>query len=86
MIRALIAGQEDPDELAELARRRWRQELPALRTALRGQVTEHHRFMLRMHNFLKANQEFQKKGPKQFWHFAPGSAGDPAQGSHASGA
>jgi transposase len=48
MIRALIAGQEDPDELAELARRRLRQKLPALRTALRGQVTEHHRFMLRM--------------------------------------
>jgi transposase len=48
MIRALIAGQEDPDELAELARRRLRRKLPALRTALRGQVTEHHRFMLRM--------------------------------------
>jgi transposase len=48
MIRALIAGQEDPDELAELARQRLRRKLPALRTALRGQVTEHHRFMLRM--------------------------------------
>ena len=48
MIRGLIAGQEDPDALAELARRRLRQKLPALRTALRGQVTEHHRFMLRM--------------------------------------
>ena len=48
MIRALIAGQEDPEELAELARQRLRQKLPALRTALRGQVTEHHRFLLRM--------------------------------------
>lgn len=48
MIRALIAGQEDPDELAELARQRLRRKLPALRTALQGQVTEHHRFMLRM--------------------------------------
>jgi transposase len=48
MIRALIAGQEDPDELAELARQRLRRKLPALRTALQGQITEHHRFMLRM--------------------------------------
>jgi transposase len=48
MIRALIAGQEDPEELAELARQRLRRKLPALRTALRGQVTEHHRFLLRM--------------------------------------
>ena len=48
MIRALIAGQEDPDELAELARQRLRRKLPVLRTALRGQVTEHHRFLLRM--------------------------------------
>ena len=48
MIRALIAGQEDPEELAELARQRLRRKLPALRTALRGQVTEHHRFLLGM--------------------------------------
>jgi transposase len=48
MIRALIAGQEDPDALAELARQRLRQKLPALRTALRGRVTEHHRFLLRL--------------------------------------
>ncbi len=48
MIRALIAGEADPGELAELARRRLRRKMPALRTALRGQVTEHHRFMLRM--------------------------------------
>ena len=48
MIRALIAGQEDPDALAELARKRLRQKLPALRTALQGTVTEHHRFLLRL--------------------------------------
>jgi hypothetical protein len=31
-------------------------------------------FMLRFHDFLKANDEFQEKGPKRFWSFAPGSA------------
>ena len=31
-------------------------------------------FMLRFHDFLKANDEFQEKGPKRFWTFAPGSA------------
>ena len=46
MIRALIAGQEDPEELAELARRRLRRKLPELRAALRGRVSEHHRFLL----------------------------------------
>jgi transposase len=47
MIQALIAGQEDPAELAELARRKLRSKLPQLREALRGHLTEHHRFMLR---------------------------------------
>ena len=46
MIRALIAGQEDPEQLAELARRRLRRKLPELRAALRGRVSEHHRFLL----------------------------------------
>jgi transposase len=48
MIRALIAGLEDPADLAELARKRLRRKLPALQAALRGQVTEHHRFLLRL--------------------------------------
>jgi transposase len=47
MIRALIAGQEDPEELAELARRRLRRKLPELRAALRGRASEPHRFLLR---------------------------------------
>ena len=46
MIAALIGGQEDPNQLAELARRRLRNKLPQLREALRGHLTEHHRFML----------------------------------------
>ena len=46
MIRALIAGQDDPNALAELARRRLRAKLPQLREALRGRLSDHHRFML----------------------------------------
>jgi transposase len=46
MIRALIAGQESPEALAELARQRLRRKLPALRSALQGKVTEHHRLQL----------------------------------------
>lgn len=46
MIQALIAGQDDSRQLAELARRRLRRKLPQLTEALRGHVTEHHRFML----------------------------------------
>ena len=30
-------------------------------------------FMLRMHNFLKENEEFQKNSPKDYWEFPPGS-------------
>lgn len=29
-------------------------------------------FMLRFHDYLKANELFQEKGPKRFWAFAPG--------------
>jgi hypothetical protein len=31
-------------------------------------------FMLRFHDYLKACEEFQEKGPKRFWKFVPGSA------------
>lgn len=49
MIRALIAGEQDPQALADLARRRLRQKLPQLAAALEGQVDEHHRFLLQMY-------------------------------------
>jgi transposase len=47
MIQALIAGVEDADHLAQLAKRRLRAKIPALKQALHGRVTEHHRFLLR---------------------------------------
>jgi transposase len=46
MIRALIAGTTDPTVLAELARGRLRQKLPALRQALVGRFRAHHTFLL----------------------------------------
>jgi transposase len=49
MLEALIAGETDPAKLAELARKRLREKIPALRQALQGRVTDHHRFLLRMH-------------------------------------
>jgi transposase len=48
MLRALIAGQADPQVLAELALGRLRKQLARLRPALTGRVTEHHRFLLRL--------------------------------------
>jgi transposase len=49
MLQALIAGETDPEKLADLARRRLREKIPVLQLALEGRVTPHHRFLLRMH-------------------------------------
>jgi transposase len=48
MLEALIAGREDPVQLADLAQRQLRGKIPELEKALQGHVTEHHRFMLRL--------------------------------------
>ena len=49
MIDALLDGEDDPKKLAELAKGRLRAQIPKLRLALEGQVTAHHKFMLRLH-------------------------------------
>jgi transposase len=49
MLRAMIAGVDSGEALANLARGRLRNQLAPLRKALTGQVTEHHRFLLRLH-------------------------------------
>ena len=49
MIEALIGGETDPDRLASLAHRRIKAPADVLREALRGRVTRHHRFLLRLH-------------------------------------
>jgi transposase len=48
MLAELIEGRDDPEALAQQARGRLRAKLPQLRQALRGRVTEHHRFLLRL--------------------------------------
>ena len=48
MLRALIAGERDPDTLAELAKGMLRNKIPMLRLALRGRFREHHATMLRV--------------------------------------
>jgi transposase len=49
IIEALIAGESDPARLAQLAHRRIKAPPEALCEALRGRVTRHHRFLLRLH-------------------------------------
>jgi transposase len=46
MIRAIIDGEDDPDKLAGMAKRRLKGKIPELKKALHGRVTEHHRFLL----------------------------------------
>lgn len=46
MLRALLGGERDPARLAELALGRLRGKIPALRQALEGHFTEHHRFLI----------------------------------------
>jgi transposase len=48
MLEAIIAGEDDAEKLADKARKRLRNKIPALQTALRGRVTAHHRFQLRL--------------------------------------
>jgi transposase len=49
ILAAMTAGESDPEKLAALAHRKLRSTPEALREALRGRVTAHHRFLLRLH-------------------------------------
>jgi transposase len=49
MLESIIAGETQPERLAELAQGTARKKLPALVEALRGRVTPHHRALLRLH-------------------------------------
>jgi hypothetical protein len=46
----------------------------SLFSASRARRSVYDAFMLRFHDFLKANEEFQERGPKRFWAFVSGSA------------
>src|SRR3712207_5927001 len=49
ILAALIAGEGDPGTLAALAHRRIKAPPERMAEALRGRVTAHHRFLLRLH-------------------------------------
>jgi transposase len=49
MLDALIEGQRDPAVLADLARTRLRDKIPALTEALTGRFNAHHAFLARLH-------------------------------------
>ena len=46
MLEAIIAGGEDAQKLAQLARGRLKGKIPQLKQALEGRVRDHHRFLL----------------------------------------
>jgi transposase len=46
MLAALVAGERDPQALAELAKGKLRKKLPQLRQALRGRFGEHHALLV----------------------------------------
>ena len=47
MLEAIAAGEDDPEKLAQMARKGLRKKLPQLRLALEGRIRDHHRFLLR---------------------------------------
>jgi transposase len=48
MLAALVAGERDPEVLAELAKGQLRKKIPELREALRGRFREHHALLIRL--------------------------------------
>src|SRR5262249_41871875 len=46
MLHALVAGERDPEVLAELSKGRLRKKIPELRQALRGRFREHHALLI----------------------------------------
>ena len=48
MLKALVAGERDPDVLADLAKGQLRKKLPALRQALYGRFADHHALLVRL--------------------------------------
>lgn len=47
MLEAIIAGIEDPRQLADLSRKALRKKIPELELALEGRLTDHHRYLLK---------------------------------------
>jgi hypothetical protein len=54
--------------------RRLRQGIFSLFQPNASERTEYDDFMLRLHHFLKTNDEFQERAARKLWHFKPGTA------------
>ncbi|HEV2948598.1 MAG TPA: Kdo hydroxylase family protein [Gemmataceae bacterium] len=54
--------------------RRLREGMLGIFRPHRSPRSDYDDFMIRFHNFLKANEEFQERCRKRFWKFPPGSA------------
>jgi hypothetical protein len=63
---APVAGQGWPQRLG--------QQILGLIQPVRRQLSAYDEFMLRFHDYLKRNREFQAGCRKRLWHFRPGSA------------
>jgi transposase len=79
MMAGLIAGQRDPQALADLARTRLRSKIPALREALNGRFTDHHAFLLgkmiaRVEAIEADIREVDARIEQQLTPFAPAAA------------
>ena len=48
MLQALVAGERDPEVLADLAKAQLRKKIPELREALQGRFRDHHALMVRL--------------------------------------
>ena len=49
MLSAMMAGRDDPEALAQMARGRMRSKIEELEQALTGRIQAHHRLLLRLH-------------------------------------
>ena len=86
MLEAIIEGEDDPAQLADLAQRKLRDKIPQLRLALAGKVRDHHRFLLKEYlqewnslrgRMARVEQEIQRRmGPFEqavaLWESMPG--------------
>lgn len=73
ILRALIAGETDPGRLADLTQGRLKTSRGELIDALSGRVTEHHRFMLKLHleqveNLERAVRELEARADQSSFH------------------
>jgi transposase len=76
MLDAIIQGEEDPEKLAGLARGLLRRKLDALRLALEGKITAHHRFCLKQ---LLAQYDFVNRQICELEEEITGRSGDMAE-------